>query len=265
MIGNDAIGTAALTPARIRLFQPLQRPKIRTSEWLETSWGKCRVHGRLGQRHADLIEATQYCAEVLREEDSGTVRLLVDPARVRRVMSDGNYSLQQIWSLFRDMIAAVIEIDTPALKLMGGLIDSVEYTKKETRFDPLTGGQRRLWTVRLGKAWTELMRRDRVICYDPSPIIRLEHGISQAIARFLFTHSLSSQPNGGWKLDGLIAVLAGELSNQQLRDARRWLREDSSKLNSLGIEFGCGNRVMRRHDPNSVAWDSRPETWAMRP
>lgn len=246
MTGNNVIATAPVTPARIRLFQPSQRPIWRKGEWISTSWGRCKVDGRLGQRHADLLEAILYCAERRQEEDAGTVRLLVDPSRVRRVMSDARYSPKQVWCLLRELRACTIEIETPDLRIMGGLIESAEYTKKETRHDPLSGGDRRLWTVRLGKAWAELMRRDMVMAYDPSPITRLEHGISQAVARFLLTQSISRQPNGGWKLDTLILVTTDEPSSQKMRDARRRLRADSAGLDRLGIEVSPDGRVKRR-------------------
>ncbi|MCE1183750.1 MAG: ABC transporter ATPase, partial [Rhodocyclales bacterium] len=99
MTGNEVIETRPLTPARVRLFQPSIRPVARKGEWLETAWGRCKVTGRLGQRHADMLEAVLFCAERRKNEDAGTIKLLVDPARVRKVLSDKRYSLEQCWTL----------------------------------------------------------------------------------------------------------------------------------------------------------------------
>ena len=246
MTGNSVIQTAAATPARVRVFQPTQRPTLCKGEWIETAWGRCCVHGRLGHRHADILEAVLYSAERRRDEDAGTIKLLVDPARVRKVMSDDHYSLEQCWTLLRELRACTVEIDTPKLRLMGGIIESAEYTKTETRRDPLTGAQRRLWTVRLGKAWAELLRLDLPLRYDPAAIARLEHGISQAVARHVLTHR--AEPQGGWTLDGVIEAVAGHLGAVGKRNARRRVRADADGLAAVGIRLN-GDRVRRVSQP----------------
>lgn len=248
MTGNEVIQTSPVTPARVRVFQPSIRPIARTGDWIETSWGRCKVTGRLGQRHADLLEAILFCAERRKDEDAGTIKLLVDPARVRRVMSKKRYSLEQCWALLKDLRACTIEIDTPRARIMGGVVESAEYTKTETRVDPLNGEQRHLWTVRLGKAWAELMRLDMTTSGDPSGLAWLEHGISKAVARFVLTHNLDRQPNGGWTIDGAIRAVAGALDNQNLRSARRHLRSEAYELRRLGVEVE-GDRVRRVTQP----------------
>ncbi len=248
MTGNEVIQTAPATPARLRVFQPSIRPVARTGDWIETSWGRCKVTGRLGQRHADLLEAILFCAEKRRDEDAGTIKLLVDPARVRRVMSDDRYSLEQCWTLLRELRAATVELDTPKLRIMGGVVESAEYTKKETRIDPLTGAQRRLWTVRLGKGWAELMRLDLAASGDPSPVARLEHGISKAVARFVLTHSATHQPRGGWRLDTIINAVAGDVPEGDMRNMRRRLRAEAPSLRAVGVEI-YGDRARRVSQP----------------
>jgi hypothetical protein len=190
------------------------------------------------------MEAILYCAERRRDEDAGTIKLLIDPARVRRVMSAGRYSLQQMWQLLRETRECTIEIEATTMRIMGGVIETAEYTRDVTRRDPLTGTARRLWTIRLGKAWAELMKLDLPLHYDPSPIARLEHGIAQAVARHVLTHRAG--PQGGWTIDGLIAAVAGELGPQARRDARRRLRSDASQLATIGIVID-GGRVHRAH------------------
>ena len=268
MTGNEVIQTTGVTPARVCLFQPTQRPTLRSGAWAKTAWGRCRVDGRLGQRHADLLEAMLFCAERRHDEDAGTIKLLVDPARVRRVMSEFRYSQKQLWVLIREIKKCVIEIDTPKMRLMGGIIDTAEYTKKEIRRNPLTGGERKLWTIRLGKAWAELMRLDLTLNYDPTPIARLEHGISQAVARHILSHK--DEPNGGWTMDGVIEAVAGPIGSQALWDARRRLRGDAGGLTEMGIALN-GDRIHRLaqapgrmvHPPGGLAHP--PEPWRIRP
>jgi hypothetical protein len=221
----------------VRLFQATQRPTQRDGGWIATQWGRCRVVGRLGQRHADLLEAILYTAERDRETDDGGIELLVDPAAVRRCLSDGRSSLTRIREWLKELRAATVEIETQKLaevgeRILGGLIDHVEPSPM-TRRDPLKGSERHLWRVRLGRPLVLLLAHDLHLRYDPAPIARLEHGVSQGVARHILTHQAA--PPGGWKLDGLIDAVAGPLTNQARRDARRRLRADAPRLAALGI------------------------------
>jgi hypothetical protein len=231
--------TTTVTPARIRIFQPSQRPIAGRGEWIETAWGRVRVSGRLGQRHADIYETIRHTAIDSRERD-GQTDLLVDPARVRRALGK-QYSYSTLWRLLEEIMQAVVEIDTPNARALGHLIDSVIESKKRV-YDPLTGGERPLWVVRLGLAAQALDRHDVPLFYDPTPIARLQHGISQAIARHVLTHK--TEPQGGWKLDGLIRAVAGDLEEQAMRDARRRVRADAAALAEIDIEID-GDRVRR--------------------
>jgi hypothetical protein len=240
------------------------------------------VDGRLGQRHADLLEAIQYCAERLREEDGGTIRLLVDPAKIRRIMSDDGYSEEQLWKLLKEMRECTIEIDTPTMRLMGGVIESAAKAKHATARNPFatrfvptpsppalrsssgkrrkgvvvaTDRARKLWVIRLGLGWTELMRLDLPLHYDPSPVAHLQSGISQAVARHILTHSHA--PNGGWTIDGLLSAVAGDLRGQALRDARRWLHKDALGLAEIGIVV-AGDRVSVGTPPSDATLVGHP-------
>lgn len=229
------------------MFQATQRPEFRSGDWIQTPWGRCRVVGRLGQRHADLIEAVLFNAERQRLTQDGAIELLVDPARVRKTMSEDRYSLMQIWKLFGEARAAVVEILTPRMELLGGVIDHVQKTRM-TRRNPL-GGQRHLWTVRLGLPFSELLKRDWPIHYDPASIAAIPHGISQAVARHVLTHK--KQPPGGWHLNRLIIAVTGELTSQALRDRRRELKKDIGQLRVAGIVLD-GERVRCVEHPPDV-------------
>lgn len=71
--GNAVTPTSTSAQARVMLYQPSQRPRLRESDWTDTSFGRCRVAGRLGQRHADIVEAILYCAERRRDASDGGV------------------------------------------------------------------------------------------------------------------------------------------------------------------------------------------------
>ncbi|MES9844140.1 MAG: hypothetical protein ABW131_05775 [Candidatus Sedimenticola sp. 6PFRAG5] len=155
--------------------------------------------------------------------------------------------MEQIQKLLAELRAACVEIETPGLmrtgeRIIGGLIDHV-VPSSMTRPNPLTGGNRHLWRVRLGVALVMLMERDLQIYYDPAPITRLRHGISQAVARHILTHK--HVPPGGWRLDTLIgATLGTTASSQDVRNARRRLKGDAKGLHDIGIEVD-GDRVNR--------------------
>lgn len=242
--GNLVTPTSTSIQARVMLYQPSQRPRLRSGEWIQTSFGRCRVEGRLGQRHADIVEALLYCAERRRDVSDGGIELLVDPARVRKTLSDNQYSLAQIEKLLAELRAATIVIETPHLDfpIIGGLIDHVIPSPK-TRRNPLTGGERHLWRVRLGVALVMLLEHDISLYYDPAPIARLQHGISQAVARHILSHR--AEPQGGWHLDTVIMAVAGKANSQGLRDSRRRLKEDADKLRAIGLVLD-GDRIRKK-------------------
>ena len=246
--GNQVVPTSTALQARVMIYQPSQRPQERKGQWMDTGFGRCRVTGRLGQRHADIVESMLYVAERRRDISDGGIELLVDPARLRRTLSDHQYSHDRILKLLTDLRAATVEIVTPELELrgdriIGGLIDHV-IPSPMTRRDPLSGGERNLWRVRLGVALVMLLERDLSLYYPPGPIARLQHGISQAVARHVLTHK--HDPAGGWHLDTLIhAVSGGNLSNKEMTNCRYRLKRDAAELRKMGIDIDEQNRVRR--------------------
>ena len=253
--GNAVCPTATAAQARVMLYQPSQRPKMRAGEWMGTSFGRCKVHGRLGQRHADVVEAILYCAEKRRDVSDGGVELLVDPARVRKSLSDSRYSHGRLWALLRECMAAVLEIEMPKFRALGHLIDQVVESPM-TRPNPLTGGKRHLWRVRLGSALVLLLQHDLGLYYDPRPVARLRHGISQAAARHVLSHK--KEPSGGWRIDTVIAAVSGSLGSQAARDARFRLREDGDALAALGVILE-GDRVRKKTKEEVRALHSGPK------
>ena len=244
------------TQGRVVLYQASQRPLRRTGDWQATAWGRVRVSGRLGQRHADVVEAICATALARREIEDGGIELLVDPHAVRRAVSGGHgqYSSEQLHILLADLRGAVIEIETPALaeqgqRIIGGLIDHwIPSTRAVT--DPLSGGVRQLWRVRLGVALAALIRADQAIWRDPAPIAALRSGVSQAVARHVLTHSAA--PRGGWRLDGLLDAVGARAGGRARREARKAVRDDAAGLAALGIRV-LGDRVKIGEDGDDAA------------
>ena len=234
------------TQGRVRLYQPSQRPERRAGDWQVTAWGRVRVTGRLGQRHADVVEAVCSTALARREIEDGGVELLVDPHQVRRAVAGGHgqYSNEQLHVLLADLRGAVIEIETPELaatgqRIIGGLLDHWIPSSRAVT-DPLTRSTRQLWRVRLGVALAALIRADQAIWRDPAPIAALHSGVSQAVARHVLTHSAA--PRGGWKLDGLLDAVGARAGGRARREARMAVRGDAAGLAALGIRV-LGDRV----------------------
>lgn len=243
--GNDVAPTCTVLQARVALFQPSQRPTLQKNKHFITSYGECCVTGRLGQRHADLLEALLFCAEKKREISDGGIELLVDPAQVRKTLSDSRYSYEQIEKLLVELRTATITIRAKNLDftIIGGLLDHV-IPSPMTRHDPLTGGERSLWRVRLGIALVMLLENDLALYYQPAPLARLRHGVSQAVARHVLTHK--NTPVGGWHLNTLLkAVYGNQPTSKQLSNARTRIKDDYKRMEELGILIDKESRVKR--------------------
>ena len=127
------------------------------------------------------------------------------------------------------------------------------FFQRPARTDPLTGGTRALWRVRLGEAFVMMLKDDLRVYYNPAPIARMQHGISQAVARHVMSHS--TEPRGGWYIDTLITAVTGEVGSQAMRKARQRLREDAAGLLEIGVVLDC-DRVKRGvpQPPDEVAY-----------
>lgn len=234
---------AAAHEARLNIFDPTRRPvpdkKIKK---IETSWGKIERLAPFGagQGHADLLDAILFCSEKKVFESNGRrLKLLVDPARVRKVANIT--SGQQFKDIAFEIQSIVIGIAEPKeYWSIGHLIDNIAPAKKKDgtllkRENPLKpGDERGLWRVDVGQTLLTLMGEDILRTYDPRPISRLDFGISQAVARLLLSHD-GEEPNGGWTIDGLIQSVAGKLDQASMRNRRREIRIDGEKLLEIGF------------------------------
>lgn len=237
------VPTCTANEHRLRIFQPTRRP-ILINETLKTSWGITHVAGRLGQDHADVMDAVLYVAEGKGETGDGRIKLLVDPYQLRKTSGIG--SGEQLQICLRELMQTVITIIEPKeLACMGHLLDHIEPAKRAsgtpiTKHNPL-GGERAMLRVELGKALCKLLDADVWRRYDPRPISLLKHGISQAVARHFVSHNI--HPQGGWDIDTLILAVAGDISGESMRNRRRELRADSLHLATLGL-LVAGTKIM---------------------
>lgn len=226
--------TTTVTPARVMMFQASQKPRYMDNVKFATPWGECTVKGRLGQRHADFVEALMYCAEDRADIEDGTIRLLVDPYKVRTTMSD-RYSHQQLKVLATEVMEAVIELSTVDGFTLGHIVDEIEETKMTRDIPDGTGRKRHLWNVKLGRVFYTLLQKDIKLYYEPKPIAMLSSGVSQAIVRHILTHK--NEPNGGWKIDDMIRRVCGEVDNAKMRKSRYLVKQDATLFQSCGVDF----------------------------
>lgn len=229
-----ALPTATAREHRLRLFQPTRRPRAIETE-IVTSWGRAVVSGRIGQAHADLLDAIMFCAERKAETSDGRIKILVDPAKVRRMIGVGG---EQLEKLARELAEASIHIKDPKeLQCIGHIIDHIDTACRsdgtEIKVRNPLGGYRAMWRVELGKALCKLIAKDAWVGYDPAPIAKLQYGISQAIARFVLSHK--SEPDSGWYVDTLIKAVSGEIDEYSIRNRRREIRIDAERLAEMGV------------------------------
>ena len=250
VFARDAVPASTVHQARLMIFQPTRRPR-EMEQLIQTAWGKQRVKGRLGQQHADVLEAILHSGRRPRPLGDGRIKILVDPAEVRRKSRQDGTTLQRVLD---DLMQALIEIIEPDhLAGIGHLIDHIDWARRPSGAyltEVAPGGavtrERRQWRVELGKLLCRLMAEDLWIYRDPRPIAAIRHGISQAVVRHVLSHKGS--PKGGWTLDGLITSVAGFQPPQQLRNRRRELYQDVEALLSLGIMLDDGRVHMIRKD-----------------
>jgi hypothetical protein len=231
----ERLPASTAAQARLRIFQATRRPR-RIEKIIVTSWGKIRVNGKLGQQHADVLEAIFSVGERPSSLPDGRIKILVDPARVRYVSNQ--MSGTTFKNVLDDLMQTLIEIIEPQeLACIGHLIDHIDSAvmadgTQVTKRNPF-GGERRMWKVEIGKAACKLVKADLWIFRNSERLSRLNHGISQAIARHVLTHS--TEPRGGWTINGLIEAVCGADNLVGIRNRRRELMEDTEALCDLGI------------------------------
>lgn len=240
--------TTTVHQSRLQLYQPTRRPK-----WLErvivTPWGTATVRGKIGQVHADIIEAICRHAEDHRTiPETGQLQILVDPYKVRVTVGGGTaYSRDTLWKMLTELRETSITLEAPSqgLKVLGGILDRVEESPA-TKINPVNKKPRQMWRVTLDPAFAAMLRDDLQLHYDPAPLAKIDAGVAQAIARHVLTHR--DQPTGGWLLDSLIRLVGAGDDSVSIRNRRREVHKAADDLKPLGILIE-GDRVLRSDAP----------------
>lgn len=244
---ESGLPSTTVHQSRLQLYQATLQPKECRRE-IEAPWGTAIVKGKLGQRHAALMEAICYCAEDWRiAAETGHIVILVDPYQVRKKLGS-YYSHEQIKKMLWHLKEATIEmtIETPTAKgyILGGILDLFEESSLKSS-NPLAHAgkpaERSKWRITLNPAYAKLIGQDLRLDYDPAQLAGFKTGVGQAVARHLLTHR--SAPNGGWFIDGLIkAVGAASGAGQKMIDRRKDIRADAEAFRALGYAIE-GDRI----------------------
>lgn len=238
------VPTTTAHQARLQLYQPTRRPQWQ-ERVIQTSWGVATVRGKLGQVHADIIEAICRHAEDHRVLPvTGHMQILVDPYRVRVTVGGGTpYSKDTLWRMLTELreVSITLEVPSKNLKVLGGILDRVEESPA-TRINRLTGKPRQLWRVTLDPAFSAMLLEDLQLYYDPAPLAKIEAGVAQAIARHILTHR--DQPVGGWHIDSLIKVVGADGDSVTMRHRRREIHKCAASLKTVGLIVD-GDRIHR--------------------
>lgn len=233
--------------SRLILFEATRRPKYKHRDF-KTSWGRAEVKGKLGQVHADLMEAITSNAIDGYETEEGDLIVLVDPYVIRKSMGkDGTpYSQSTLMDKVEDLKSAVITLhinrddnETPYF-LLDGILVRIEPSKRSV-INKLNGKKRFFWKVTLTKTYKEIMMTDIPMYYDPHLLVGLS-GVSQGLVRHIYTHK--GTPNGGWFLDNLLERVGVDIGNSnELKNRHRELKKDADLLLNLGINIENGRVV----------------------
>ena len=227
-----AIPTATVSENRYNIFQPTDRPKEKTFV-IQIKNGTIKVAGRLGQIHKDILEFTKHNYIKYGYTKDGRLAFLVDLYQLRKALGRKNlYNYETLYRLFKDLIKTTIEFDAECFKITGNFLTQITESKIEVTSK--SGTIRKLTRIEFSKLGTALIENDIKLFYDPIPIIKLQYGISKALARYVKSHK--NQPNGGWKIDTLLKAILGEdAKSQTIKDAKRFLRKDAEQLKKCGI------------------------------
>lgn len=245
---NKELPTTTACQSRLCLFQPSIKPEPIKSEF-ETSWGKVKIDGKLGQKHQSVIEAI--LASQLEKVDlaDGKMKVLVDPYAIKKLAKLSNN--EQLDAILNDIMKTVLIVKPNSFKkeFRGHFINDVVvnplnddgeiiYADRKNRSNLKKGvisKDRALWEVYLGLPLIELLKSDIPFYRSPEKISQLKYGAAQAVVRFCETHNFKL-PNGGYTLDFLLTVICGnnakpEVLRKKKYELKNLCKDDLAQFN----------------------------------
>jgi hypothetical protein len=251
--GFTELPTSTVHQARLCLFEPTRRPTNQVRE-ICTAWGRAKIKGKMGQGHADVLEAIFWSCAAWRGDLEGRIELLVDRYQLLKVANGGKQgSGEQLGLLLEDLMQVLVEVDIPKREInaCGHVIDLIAKSKIEIDGPGRGLGARRdlprhYMRVTLGPVFLALFCADLHLHYDPLRLAQLQFGVAQALARHVLCHR--SAPPGGYHLDHLLAAI-GAGDPTKMANRRREIRRDADGLKALGIVVE-GGRVLVRKPPS---------------
>lgn len=248
MKSRSNLAQSPVHASRLPIFPPTRRPTLSTWEF-NTPWGEGVVTGRLGQMHRDLIDAARMEAERRVVDHTGALHLLIDPARLRAALGWDTVTYHQIEDRLEDMRIAKVSttIRATGLRVREGIVSSYAMAAaqppergEKVRHLAKPNGQAQaallhgggLWRVSFSQSWSMVLLEDHQYSYPLREVMELQHGVSQALARFCLSHK--------WVHEGLPSVLTklGACGRQRKRLSE--LRVDAAALRALGVDVSDG-------------------------
>lgn len=189
---------------RIGIFDNGDNPKNKVRE-ISTSWGYATVDGRLGQRHQEVLDALIACAVLskpLDEDNPKTCdyRLFIDSVGLRSMLGWDMTRYELIVNCIKDLMKSIVTVEPKNSRIvsMSGIIKSAKSTGKvrakqngsynqAPSAEPtgkLIGGQ--LWAIDISIEWLTLIEDQP--SYYPLAVLRLKHGESKKLAKFIHSH-----------------------------------------------------------------------------
>lgn len=228
---------------RLQIFQPTRLPVMLTGEWIETTWGKIRVKGKIGQKHLNLLEIILKNYLEVFHEQSGRCFLLVDPYIIRKKMSKNNDL--SCYKTTQKLIEDLRKTDIEWILKDGnsGGIDSIlgafqwaneKYDKKNIHGKNFNGSEKRhLWKITINSVYMKLLNI-LPLNYDPEKILKLQYSSTQALVRFMLSHKKGAK----YELSKVLSFIGFE--EKQISKAIFNIKKDIPYLNEFGIVIENG-------------------------
>ena len=247
--GQDQQAQSPVHASRLPIFPPTRRPTSCSSWEFDTYWGKGMVEGRLGQMHRDLLDAARMVAERQVVDAGEKLHLLLDAAKLRAALGWDSVNYAQLEARLEDMRVAKVStiIKASGIKLVEGMVSSYCMAQEQrggrgggkvAHLVIPRGGERPrallpgMWRISFSQSWSKLILQDHQYSYPLRQVLKMRHGVSQALARFCLSHR--------WVNEKLEDVLQKLEAGGRERDCLDVLIVDQDALLSLGIEVQDG-------------------------